>query len=236
MHTFKTKPDGFRQIRRTMFFRDLPVILLAFSLGMLLSEFRKPEIPINWYLMGTIILIFAVIIAFVFLRTMTEQRHMYEDFVLTIDEDGISREQYRTDTITIARHEVSKIYKKTNGSLVIKGTAYSEAIITPSQMEESEKLEQELAGIKSFSQIPFLEKYWLIPVLTVLSLIAVINFVTNKWLIGISGLTLLGLYGYSLYRTHGHKNIFYYPKSSIFFLLYLMFTIVRRMYSTIIVG
>jgi hypothetical protein len=43
MHTFKTKPDGFRQIRRTIFFRDLPVILLAFSSVILLSEFGKPE-------------------------------------------------------------------------------------------------------------------------------------------------------------------------------------------------
>ncbi len=236
MHTFKTKPDGFRQIRRTMFFRDLPVILLAFSLGTLLSAFGKPEKPINWYLMGTVILIFVVIITFAFLRIMTERRHMYEDFVLTIDEDGISREQYRTDTITIARHEVSKIYKKRNGSLVIKGNAYSEAIITPSQMEESEKLEQELANIKSFSQMPFLEKYWLIPVLTVLSLIVVIDLVTNKWLVGISGLTLIGLLGYSLYRKYGHKNLFYYPKSSIFLVLYIVFSIVRRMYSTIIVG
>jgi len=236
MHTYKTKPDGFRQIRRTIFLRDLPMILLALSSMILLSAFGKPERPINWYLIGTVILIYAVIIAFAFLRMITERRHMYEDFVLTIDEDGITREQYRTDTVTIARHEVSKIYKKRNGSLVIKGTAYSEAIITPSQMEESEKLEQELAGIKSFSQMPFLEKYWLIPVLTVLSLIVVIDLVTNKWLIGISGLTLLGLYGYSLYSTYGHKNIFYYPKSSVFFLLYLMFTIVRRMYSTIIVG
>ena len=236
MYTFKTKPDGFRQIRRTMFFRHFPLILLALISGMLLSAFGKPERPINWYLMGAIILIFAVIIAFAFLRIMTEQRHMYEDFVLTIDENGITREQYRTVTLTIAKHEVSKIYKKSNGSLVIKGSADSDAIIIPPQMEESEKLEYELAGIKSISQMPFLEKYWLIPVITVLSLMAVIDLVRNKWLVAISGLILLGLLGYSLYSKYRHKNIFYIPKSSIFLALYLVFNIVRRMYSTITGG
>ena len=236
MYIYKTKPDGFRQIRRRMFFREFPLILLALSSVMLLSAFGKPERPINWYLICTIILIPAVIIAFAFLRIMTERRHIYEDFVLTIDENEITREQYRTDTLTIAKHDVSKIYKKSNGSLVIKGSADSDAIIIPSQMEEPEKLEHELAGIKSFSQMPFLEKYWLIPGLTILSLMAVIDLVRNKWLVGISGLILLGLFGYSLYNKYRHKNIFDIPYSSIFLVLYLVFNIVRRMYSTITGG
>lgn len=236
MYTFKTKPDGFRQIRRTMIFREFPLFLLTISLGMLMIAFGKSERPINWYLIGTVILILAVIIAFAFLQIMTKRRHIYEEFVLTIDEDGITREQYHTDTLTIATHEVSKIYKKSNGSLVIKGAAGSEAIIIPPQMEESEKLEHELAGIKSFSQMPFLEKYWLLPALTVLSLLAVIYLVTNKWLVGISGLILLGLYCYSLYSTYRHKNITDIPKSSIFLALYLVFIIVRKMYSTITGG
>ncbi len=186
--------------------------------------------------MGTIILIFAVIIAFALLQEITRQRHMYEDFVLTIDENEITREQYRTDTLTIAKHEVSKIYKKSNGSLVIKGSADSDAIIIPPQMEESEKLEYELAGIKSISQMPFLEKYWLIPVITVLSLLTVFFLVTNKWLVGISGLILLGLHGYTLFSSYRHKNIAYIPKSSIFFTLYIAFIIVRKMYSAITCG
>lgn len=236
MYTYKTKPDGFRHIRRTMFLRHFPLILSALSLGILLSAYKNSERPINWNEIGIIILILAVIIIFAFLWTMTEQRHKYEDFVLSIDEDGITREQYRTDTVTIARHEVSRIYKKTNGSLVIKGSAYSDAIIIPPQMEESEKLEQELAGIKSFSEIPFLEKYWLLPALTVFSLMAVIELATNKWLVGISGLTFLGIFGYSFYSKYGHKNIFYIPKSSIFLALYLTFIIVRKVYSTITGG
>jgi hypothetical protein len=203
---------------------------------MLISAFEKPERPINWYIMGTIILIFAVIIAFALLQEITRQRHMYEDFVLTIDENEITREQYRTDTLTIAKHEVSKIYKKSNGSLVIKGSADSDAIIIPPQMEESEKLEYELAGIKSISQMPFLEKYWLIPVITVLSLLTVFFLVTNKWLVGISGLILLGLHGYTFFSSYRYKNIAYIPKSSIFFTLYIAFIIVRKMYSAITCG
>lgn len=236
MYTFKTKPDGFRQIRRTMIFRDFPLILLTISLLILVLELGKPERPINWQVIGTIILILAMIIAFVLLQAMTKRRHMYEEFVLTIDENGITREQYYTDTLTIARQEVSKIYKKSNGSLVIKGAADSEAINIPPQMEESEKLEYELSGIKSFSQAPFLEKYWLLPVLTVFILFAVFHLVTNKWLVGISGLILLGVYGYSVYSTYRTKNIAYIPKSSIFLALYLVFIIVRKMYSTITGG
>lgn len=236
MHTFKTKPDGFRQIRRTMFFRDFPLILLALSSGMLLSAFGKPERPINWYLMGTIILIFAVIVAFAFLRIMTERRHIYEDYLLTIDEDGITREQYHANTLTVAKNEVSKIYKTSNGGIVIKGVPGSESIIIPSQMEEPEKLEHELTRIKSFSQMPFLEKYWLIPIITVLSLMAVIDLVRNKWLVAISGLILLGLLGYSLQSKYRYKNITDIPKSSIFLALYLVFNIVRMMYSTITGG
>ena len=236
MHTYKTKPDGFRQIRRTMIFRDFPLFLLTISLGGLMIAFEKPERPINWYLLGTIILILAVIFAFAFPQIITNRRHIYEDFLLTIDEDGITREQYHADPLTIAKDEVSKIYKTSNGGLVIKGVPGSETIIIPPKMEESEKLEHELAGIKSFSQMPFLEKYWLLSGLTVFSLLAVIYLVTDKWLVGISGLILLGLYGYTFYSTNRHKNITDILKSSIFPASYLVFIIVRKMYSTITGG
>lgn len=217
-------------------FRDFPLFLLTISLGILVVMWGKHERPINWYLLGIIFLILTVIIAFVFLQILIKKRHIYEDFLLTIDEDGISREQYHTDTLTVAKDEVSKIYKRSDGSLVIKGTAGSDAIIIPPQMEESDKLERTLSDIKSFSQVPFLEKYKFLTILTLLSLFAAFHLVASKWLVGISGLILLGLYGYLLYKINRHKNIANIPKVSIFLSLYLVFIIVRKMYSTIIGG
>ena len=170
MYTFKTKPDGFRQIRRTMIFRELPLFLTTIILGVLVVELGKPERPINWYLEGLFFLILALIIAFVFPQIMNERRHIYEDFLLSIDEEGITREQYNTDTLTIAKNEVSKIYKTSNGGLVIKGVPGSDAIIIPPQMEESDKLERLLSVIKPFAQVPFLEKYKFLSILTAIRL------------------------------------------------------------------
>ncbi len=234
MYTFKTKPDGFRQIRRTMIFRDFPLLLLGISSGILVVMFGKLERPINWYLPGTVFLILAVIIAFLFLQIITTRRHIYEDFLLTIDEDGITREQYDTDTLTVAKDEVSKIYKTSNGGLVIEGVPGSDAIIIPPQMEESDKLKRLLSDIKSFSQAPFFEKYKFLTIFTAFSLFAAFHLVTSKWLVAISGLMLLGLYSYSLYSTYRHKNIPDIPKVRIFLALYLVFIIVRKMYSTLV--
>jgi hypothetical protein len=236
MYTFKTKPDGFQQIRRTMIFRDFPLLLLTLIYATFMVGFEKSEKPINWYPIATIAIMMAVIITFVFIKIITRQRHIYEEFVLTIDENGITREQHYSDTLTIATHEVSKIYKKSNGSLVINGADVSEKIIIPPQMEEPEKLEYKLAGIKSFSQMPFLEKYWLISPLTVLGLVSVFFIATNKWLVGVSGLILLGLHGYSLFSSYRHKNIAYIPKSILFLTLNIVFIIVRKIYSAITCG
>ena len=209
---------------------------MTLSLGVLVVELGKSERPINWYVLGIFFLILALIIAFVFLQIMTKRRHIYEDFLLTIDEDEITREQYDTDTLTIAKNEVSKIYKTSNGGLVIKGVPGSDAIIIPPQMEESGKLEHLVSDIKPFVQVPFLEKYKFLTILTVFSLFAAFNLVTSKWLVGISGSILLGIYSYSLYRTYRHKSIPDIPKASIFFALYLVFIIFRKMYSTITGG
>ena len=233
MYTFKTKPDGFRQIKRTIMFRDFPLILLTISSVMFVMAFGKTEKPIDWYLLATAFLILSVIIAFSFLQIMIHRRHIYEDFLLTIDEDWITREQYHTDTLTVAKDEVSKIYKTSNGGLVIQGSPGSDPIFIPPQMEESDKLERLLSDIKPFSEAPFLEKYKYLTILTVISLFAAFNLVTNKWFAGISGAVLLGFQAYLLYKRYRHKNIADISKVSIFLSLYLVFIIVRKIFSTV---
>lgn len=236
MYTFKTQPDGFRKIRRKLIFRDLPFLLLTFSSMIFIMALGQSERPINWNVIGIMFLSLALIFAFSFPQVMTTRRHIYEDFLLTIDEDGITREQYHTDTLTVPKDEVSKIYKTSNGGFVILGGPGSDPVIIPPQMEESDKLERLLSNIKPFSEVPLLEKYKYLTILTVFGLFTAFNLVTNKWLAGIIGSVLLVIYGYTLYKTYRHKNIADISKGSIVLSLYLVFNIVRKLYSTIIGG
>jgi hypothetical protein len=235
MYTFTTKPEGFRQVRRAILLRDLPFFLLTISCGMFIIIFRESETPINWPVLGGIYLLLILILTFVFQQLITRRRHNYESFLLNIDQDVITREEHYSDTLTVRKDEVNKIYKTSDGGLVIKGPDESDPLIIPPQMEESDKLERLLSEIKSFSPAPFSERYRFITLFAVLIVFAAFHLSTTIWLVGLSGLTLLGVVGYALYE-YRHKSLAYIPKTRLFFAIYLSFKIVQKLYETIMGG
>ncbi|SKB63845.1 hypothetical protein [Daejeonella lutea] len=232
MHTFKTKPDGFRQIRRSIIFCEFPLLFLSLSTGLLAAAIGKPDRSIDWSFIGAVLLVVLVILAVLLLNILTERRHIYEDFLLTIDENGITREQYNANVLTVGKDEVREIYKTSNGGIVINGVGGSDPINIPPQMEQSDKLERLFSEIKPFSTAPILEKYKFQIIFTFLALFAAFNFVTSKPLVWVSGFMLLSFDSYLLYKIYQHTNLRDVPKGRLILALYFVFIIIRKVYST----
>ena len=120
-------------------------------------------------------------------RGVNRQKEIFDSYVLTLNNNAITREQYNTSTITISNAEISEIIKKSNGSFTIKGKSTVDVIVVPSQIDEYEKLEKALADIRQIttkSSEPFLQKYSRLLSILTIGLMAAVYLVqrqNNSW-------------------------------------------------------
>ena len=234
---YKISEEGIKDLLRENLIKRLPVILIAAFCGLGISFYQMRDIDQN------IIFITLPIILVLVAGSMSvglyignkRQREVFEQYTLTIDKDGITREQYNTATISIPYHSINQISKNDNGSFTIRGTA-QDFISIPKQIESADKLEQTLAGIMpltSSADIPFLQKYT-----TLISFVTIILYLgvylsNDKMVVGIAGVLLIGVMGYSFYETQRSKNVDNTTKKTMWIVIFvglsLLAVIVRKL-------
>src|SRR6185436_3523286 len=101
MEQYKIKPNGFREIRKQLLLRTLPISILAIAvgLGVAFSNPTMQDSPVNiWPLLIPFILFTT---GFGTWRAINRQKQLFESYCLTISDTGISREQKNTPSISI---------------------------------------------------------------------------------------------------------------------------------------
>ncbi|MES1181196.1 MAG: hypothetical protein ABUL44_00220, partial [Flavobacterium sp.] len=104
------------------------------------------------------------------------------------------------------------------------------------QLENIEKLEQRLSKIKEITSDngSFLKKKnGIIAIIAVLVLFATVIIATNKIIVCISGVILLIMMGYSLYKIQTNKSIDKKTKEGSWFILIVAASIVYSIYSKV---
>lgn len=194
MHTFRTRLDGYREVRNQFLFPlicvDVAIVVVEIYLHS--GEASDPKAYAR-QILTSVIVIAALTISSV--RAIRKQRKLYETFTLTITEDSITREQHNTPVITIDKNRVREIQKFSNGGIRVIGDSNLNAIGIPAQMEHREALERHLRDIKPLTVKPYgtgrayLQTFGLI---LVFAIIGAGLLSENRIAISISGIVMCG--------------------------------------------
>jgi hypothetical protein len=233
MEQFKFKPDGVKKMSRFILIKTIPILVLL----------AAGSIIINYYINYTdvnkakttsysIVIIMAVL-GFAIYRSNKKQQQLLESYTLTLDEEGIIREQFNTPRIVILYQDLVEIVKNSNGGITIKGGSALNAIGVPPFIDQQERLEALLSERKQIivkTKTSFLQKFLWVGILLMLATMATVYTSNNKILVAISGTFILALMGYSLYVTQVSKNIDNRTKKGMWLSLLVILSVILVMY------
>jgi hypothetical protein len=233
MEQFKIRPDGFKEIRKAILIKTIPILILASFGGLAISYFNTNEQHSNVNIFPFVIPIVLGAITYGLYLGINRQKEIFESYILTVDNNGITRDQNNTPTITISNTDVSEIIKNSNGILTIKGNSAVNVIAVPSQIDDHEKLEKLLSDIRQIStktSQPFLQKFRVLLSILTIGLMAAVYLSKDKIIVGITGTVLLAVLGYSFFEVQKSKNIDDKTKKGIWWLIPVAASIIAVMY------
>lgn len=237
MQQFKIRQDGFKEIRKAMLIKAIPISLLAAFGGLAISHFNTNGQQSDVNVFPFVIPIVLGALAFGLYRGVNIQKEIFDSYILTLDENGVTREQHNTPTITISKADLSEIIKNSNGSFTIKGNSSVNMIGVPAQIDNYEQLEKSLSEIGQIltnNSEPFLQKYrGLLSILTI-GLMAAVYISKNKIIVGVSGTVLLIVLGYSFFEVQRSKNVDNKTKKGMWWLILVTASIIGVMYYKLI--
>jgi hypothetical protein len=233
MEQFKLRQDGFKEIRKAMLIKAIPISLLAAFGGLAIGYFNASGQQSNLNTIPFVIVLVIGALAFGLYRGVKRQKEIFDSYVLTIDSNGIKRDQHNTPAITISNADISEIVKNSNGSFTIKGNSMVNVIGVPAQINDYQKLEKLLMEIKIISEnknLPILQRFsGLISILTI-GLMAAVYISKEKLIVGMCGTTLLIVMGYSFFEVQRSKNVDSKTKKGMWWLILVAASIIATMY------
>ena len=238
MKQFKIRENGFKEIRKQIIIRTIPMTLIAVIVGLAIFEFNpnsNSSSDINVYPLIIPILVGAL--AFGLFKGIKRQKAIYEKYLLIIDDSGITREQGNTPTIRLLFSDITKINKNNQGGFVITGKNVTNSIIVPAQIEnlnQFENLLNENCSIPIGLSKPMLERLIIPIVLFVLGLMAITYISTNKILVSFSGIILTAIMIWSFIKIQTNKNIDKKTRKNSYWIIIVIFSIVVIMFYKIL--
>ena len=230
---FQIKENGFAEIKKAMIVKTIPIAILPAGTGLAISHFNTNGQSSDVNVLPFVIPIIIGALAFGLFKGINRQKGLFESYKLIINENEIIREQNNTKTISIPHNEIKSIIRNTKGMLTIVGNSNTEIIGVPSQINNSEKLEQILSQIKLITDSdkqPLTEKYKGLLILFMLGLMAAVYISKDKLIVGITGTILTLFLGYSFYEVRRNKNIDKKTKNGMWWLILVLLSIIGNMY------
>jgi hypothetical protein len=201
MYQFEIRKDSIKEVKKSILIK-LIVLSLFLLGGVSYSYFKNPNI----YVLLIIITIMLYGTISGYNKAVNQQIILYDSYILTIDSESIKREQYDTPDVIIKTSDISRIIKNRNGSYSIKGNSRRNTIEVPSQIEDYERFENVLSGIKQISKKTGIQFEDLGIILVVCSFVAL--YITRDKIITVVCAAIVFIaYSYSFFINQQNQNI-----------------------------
>jgi len=232
MQIFKIREDGFKEIRKKMLQRSIPLLLIAGAVGITISTINSKQEKNDVNVLPIIIPVMAVALGFGIYRGVNRQKGLFESYTLTITNNLITREQQNTPTISIYFNDVKEIAKHKNSSFTIKGKETVDLIGIPAQIENISQLETALQQIQPIvvkDKVSFMEKYQSLTGLVTLGLMLCVYTVSNKIIVALTGTALVALMVWSFIKIRSSKNVDSKTKRSVWWVVLVLASVIAVM-------
>lgn len=232
MQTFKIRQGGFKEIKRQMLIRTLPIMLIAVTVGIVISSINSKDKATDVNVLPFVIPLIAVAVGYGLYRGVNRQKALFESYTLTITNNLVTREQLNTPTISIDFNDIKEITKHKNGSFIIKGKETVDIIGIPAQVDNYSQLEIELQQIQPIivkHKVSFLEKYQSLTGLLTVGLMLCVYTINNKIIVGLTGTALVALMVWSFIKIRSSKNVDSKTKRSVWWVLLVLASVIAVM-------
>ena len=232
MQVFKISQDGFKEIKKQMLIRTLPVMLIAVTVGIAISFINSKDNSAEVNVLPIVIPIMAAAVGFGLYRGVNRQKSLFESYTLTITNNLVTREQLNTPTISIYFNEVKEIAKHKNDSFTIKGKETVDLIVIPAQIDDYLQLETALQQIQPIvvkDKVSFMEKYQSLTGLLTVGLMLCVYTVNNKIIVTLTGSTLVALMVWSFIKIRSSKNVDSKTKRSVWWVALVLASVIAVM-------
>lgn len=217
METYRLIADRYRNARA----RSVVMAALSYTVGMAVVYFNTPgDIMVDWVFPVTAAVIALVVVSGL-LQRLRSQRRIIETYILKLDADGISREQYGSRPVFISYTGIIAVIQF-SGGLIVKSIDPGASVIIPLTLESYEEVSAKLQAIMPFSKQ---RKKWLkqaVPFVILLVILALFRVFTQSVnnLGTVAGLALLPLLIWSLFYIRKNNR-----HSIVTFLVLLLLTL-----------
>lgn len=206
---FKVGKDGLAGFRKTLFIRMFALFFVSAAATVTISAINDENERGLLDILFTAAILIVVIIVVVY-RSVNKQVKIMEVFRLVITGSDITREQGGKLPLTFSQTEIKEIIKTARGSFIIKSTISNETLVIPYFIEnytEAEKLLLQFGNITTEPQKIIVQKLTALLPLVAIALLVAVYTCDNKWVVGITGTSLLAFMAWSLIKVQGNKNL-----------------------------
>lgn len=232
MKVFKIRQDGFKEIRKKILLRSIPVLLIAGAVGITISTINSKQKENDVNVLPIVIPVIAAAIGFGLYRGVNRQKTLFESYTLTITNNLITREQLNTPTISIYFNDIKEIAKHKNGSFTIKGKETIDLIGIPAQIDNHPQLEtalQQIQPIVAKDKVSFMEKYQILTGLVTAGLMLCVYTVNNKIIVALTGSALVALMVWSFIKIRSSKNVDSKTKQGFWWIILVLASVIAVM-------
>lgn len=232
MQVFKFRQDGFKEIKKKILLRSIPLLLIAGAVGITISTINSKQKENDVNVLPIIIPLIAAALGVGLYRGVNRQKALLESYKLTITNNLVTREQLNTPTISIYFNDIKEIAKHKNGSFTIKGKEAVDLIGIPAQIDDYYKLETALQQIQTIvvkDKVSFLQKYQSLTGLVTLGLMLCVYTVSNKLIVALTGSALVALMVWSFIKIQSSKNVDNKTKRSTWLVVLVLASVIAVM-------
>jgi len=209
MQQFKITPEGLTELRKKALIRSLPTVLIAVAVSIIIRTINSNNTIDDITITLIPICFLILILGFSLYLGLRRQRKLLESYVLTFENNTITRQQVNIPTITIDFSDIAQILKSTNGTFTIKSKNPRDIIGVPVQIENYNELEHLLNDIMLITEKreTFIEKYRIILSILFFGVFMTVNVVQNKFIVAAAGIVSIAILIWSLLEIQRNKNI-----------------------------
>lgn len=232
MQIFKIRQDGFKEIKKQMLIRAIPMMLISLTAGFVIFSINTKGKADDVNILPFAIPLVVLTVGYGLYRGTNRQKALFDSYTLTITNNLITREQLNTPTISIYFNDVKEIAKNKNGSFTIKGKDTADLIGIPAQIDNYPHLEDTLQQIQTIAvkeHVSFWQKYQGVVGLLTLGLMVCIYTVNNKIVVALTGTPLVALMVWSFVKIRSSKNVDDKTKKSAWWVLLVLASIIGVM-------
>ncbi|WP_295127683.1 hypothetical protein [uncultured Chitinophaga sp.] len=203
MQQFRISAEGISQLTRKGFYKSFSIVLFALAALFVMGPLNVDtgEIKVTPLLFAIPVLLGVMIYSII--RSNNRLRLVLNQYSIQLDQTSITRRQAQTPELHIPFADISGIYQKKDGIIIVAGRNASDLIVVMPELEGYGQLLTILQNIRPFAPLPketLFQQYPIHTALTALAIMIVFYMTHNKLVALGTGIPLILLAGWAVYK------------------------------------